>query len=151
MNHVPPDNVPPELWERFRHAERFEDLERGRLVSVVAIGQTVEDQDVRVELIALEVREAGAVLYWRAYPTEDRWLGDIRLDITDARGTEFLTLPMGGGGGGGQWSGTVGIVPAPPDPIGVKLTVRGFDSYMDYPPLPRTQIEGTWRFVVPGT
>ena len=41
------------------------------LVRVIGIGQQAEDAGIRVELIALEIRQLGAILYWKAYTFEE--------------------------------------------------------------------------------
>lgn len=147
MDRVNPEDVPPELLEGMRQYLDFEGIEQGRLVRVIAIGQTVEASDVRVDLIAMEVRETGAFLYWRALAGQDRWLGDIQLAIADDLGTVYRTMTKESGGGGREFSGQIAVIPAPPSSTQVQIAVRGFKAFLDhYPPGPRTPVTGHWDF-----
>ncbi|HEV8699000.1 MAG TPA: hypothetical protein VGQ89_14990 [Candidatus Limnocylindrales bacterium] len=118
-----------------------------RLVRVVAIGQEIDVADVRVELIALEVRDAGAILYWKAYPAVERMLGDMNVTVSDERGTDYTTFPAGGGSGGREWKGELSITPAPPPDVRVRVHILGFAGFGGAFPMPiQTPVEGNWEF-----
>jgi len=147
VDFIDPKDVPPEAWEQLRNFKAHMDLETSRLVRVIAIGHEVDVADVRVELIALEVRDAGAILYWKAYPALERMLGDIKVTISDERGTEYTTFPAGGGGGGREWKGELSITPAPPPDVRVHVQILGFAGFGGAFPMPvQTPVEGNWEF-----
>jgi hypothetical protein len=125
---------------------------RSPLVREVAIGHQVEADGVRVELIALEVREAGAVLYWRAFATKDRILGLAVIEVRDDLGGEYRVFLGGGGGGERAWSGESNVVPAPTAGASIlRVKVTGFEGFP--PSFPGTaQVvtnEGPWVFEIP--
>jgi hypothetical protein len=64
-------------------ALQHEMIQRSPLVRVVAIGKAVEDDGVVLELIALEIRDVGAVLYWKAQPVGEYVLGGPDFVVTD--------------------------------------------------------------------
>jgi hypothetical protein len=100
------------------------------LVRVVSIGQQAEADGIRVELIALEIREAGAVLYWRAFTTDDRMLGFAVVEVADDHGREYDVYLGGGSGGERAWSGETNIAPTPTTGVStLQVTVTGFDSF----------------------
>src|SRR5664279_766917 len=62
---------------------------------VVGIGQVAADAGVSVELIALEIREAGCVLYWKAHTDAERPLGDPQFVVSDDAKTQYSAHPAG--------------------------------------------------------
>jgi hypothetical protein len=71
-----PGGLSPEDEARYQGVvEAYMQVDLSPLVGVVPIGLTAERSAVRVELIALEVRRGGGILYWKAYPAEERMLG----------------------------------------------------------------------------
>lgn len=151
MDLVNPDDLPPEILERLRQFIPPTDPEQGSLVRVVPIGEAADVSGVRVELIALEVRETGGFLYWKAFPAKERFLGEIDLHVSDERGTVYTTYGMDAGGNGHVWKGAAIVVPAPPaDARVLRFRVRGFRGFMASPfqDLPQTPVEGDWTFDV---
>ena len=123
------------------------------LVRVVPIGQQAEADGIRVELIALEIREAGAVLYWRAFTTDDRMLGLAVVEIGDDHGGEYHVYLGGGGGGERAWSGETNIAPAPTTGVSMlRVTVTGFDMFAGFPGAGHGRTSGgPWAFEIPLT
>jgi hypothetical protein len=72
---------------------------------VIAVGQSVSANDFAVDLIAIEVRESGAVLYWRALADHDAPMLMAEVSISDDKGTSYKVLPSEGGGGTREWHG----------------------------------------------
>lgn len=126
-----------------------------RLERVVAIGQTAEVSGVLVEMIALEVREAGGVLLWRTQTAEERLLGAADIAITDDVGTHYSALPGSWSGSGRESRGETQLAPRPPDAAQIlKIVVRSFGPMQWPAPLPRMALPieegaGPWRFEVP--
>jgi len=147
------DPMSPEEAELIELAEYFINVHLSPLVRVVAIGQQVEADGIRVELIALEVREAGAVLYWRAFPTEDRMPGLAVIEVSDDLGGEYRVFLGGGGGGERAWNGETNVVPAPTTGASIlQVTVTGFDSFppSGFPGATQGRSnEGPWVFEIP--
>ncbi len=81
------------------------------LEQVVGIGQVAEASDVLVEMISLEIREAGAMLHWRARTTEEGFLGDADVAISDDIGTVYYVLPASSTGSGLASSGEMIVTP----------------------------------------
>lgn len=147
VDFLDPNDMPPEAWERLQGIRAHIDVATSRLTRVIGIGQQVDVDGVRVELIALEVREVGALLYWKAYPAVRRMLGEINVTVSDDRGTEYTTLPAGGGGGDQQVQGELSVIPAPPPDARIRVQVRGFGAFGAPFPMPiQTPVEGNWEF-----
>lgn len=132
----------------------FVDMSTSPLVRVVAIGQQAEAAGIRVELIALEVRTVGAVLYWKAFTAEDRWLGDPVIDLTDEKGGQYQLQPASGGGSGRQSHGQIVISPAPPEKGTLLVTISAFGGFSGLRPgfpsfAPTALAEGRWVFEFP--
>jgi hypothetical protein len=100
-------------------------IQRSPLVRAVAIGQAVEHDSLVLELIALEVREAGAVLYWRANPVGDHVLGGPDFVVTDDTGTVYTILLPTWAVSEGMAKGNTDLVPGPPaDARTMRIDVR---------------------------
>jgi hypothetical protein len=121
---------------------------------VIGIGQANEAAGVLVEMIALEIREAGGVLHWRTRTSEDRMLGDADISFSDDAGTAYQVMPSGWSGSGRESSGETLLVPKPPQEARtLTIEVRSFGR-MDWMPLPPSMSRpmdvttGPWRFEV---
>ena len=151
MDLINPDDLPPEVLDKLREHMPPTDPQRSALLRVIPIGQVADVSGVRVELIAMEVRETGALLSWKAFPAQDRFLGSIDLDVSDERGTPYVAYGMDAGGNGHVWKGEAIVVPAPPAGAGaLRIRVRGFQGFMADPfeMLPQTPVQGEWAFEV---
>ena len=121
------------------------------LVRVIPIGQTVEAAGVTVELLAIEVRERGAVLYWRARADRELPLQVAEVSVVDDHGTAYRVDPGGGGGNFRSWEGQTFARPAPP--ADARLTIV-LDTFRQDPRTlmtggpPMGPVHGPWRFDV---
>jgi hypothetical protein len=121
---------------------------------VIGIGQANEAAGVLVEMIALEIREAGGVLHWRTQTSEDRLLGDADIAFSDDAGTTYQVMPSGWSGSGREARGETLVVPKPPhEARTLTIEVRSFGR-MDWMPFPapmspaREEVAGSWRFEI---
>jgi hypothetical protein len=121
----------------------YVDVAASPLRRVVGIGQVARDAGVSVELIALEIREAGCVLYWKAHPDQERSLGEPQFAVSDDARTEYGVRLAGWTGSGREMKGEALVVPGPP---GLAATMRveltGFAAQR----FPREDVSGTWHF-----
>lgn len=118
---------------------------------VIAVGQSTESAGITVELIAIEIRRAGALVSWRARPVDEVMGIDADVRVSDDSGQEYTSHPAGHDGSSLHWSGLTVFVPPPP--VGARLTVEilSFGPPIDHE-VPRggsTQhIHGPWQFTV---
>jgi hypothetical protein len=106
---------PPWRSYRARSSEPGEPaIEASSLVRVVPIGQSVTAHGASVELIALEIREAGAVLYVRARPSTPRRIGDPQAAVSDDAGTDYRVVYWSWDGTDRVATGRIELTPAPP-------------------------------------
>jgi Clp amino terminal domain, pathogenicity island component len=126
-----------------------------RLIRVIGIGLVVEASEVLVEMIALEIREAGAVLLWRAQTETERLLGAADLTIADDLGTAYDVFPASWSSGGRESRGETRFTPAPlRDARTLIVEVRSFGR-IEWMPTPSPlglasdEVVGSWRFEVP--
>lgn len=118
---------------------------------VIAVGQATESSGITVELIAIEVRRAGAIASWRARPANDVLLFDADVRVSGGTGAEYVAHAAGHEGSDLHWSGL--SVFMPPPPVGARLTIEilSFGPPIDHE-VPRgaskRHIHGPWRFTV---
>ena len=98
-----PEGIPPEEFARLLEIVPQLAIPPSRLVGVVAVAQIAEVAGVTVELLAIEVREGGALITWRA--RADRAVGLLipRVSVTDDQGTKYRALGESGGGDERSW------------------------------------------------
>jgi hypothetical protein len=118
---------------------------------VIAVGQSSESAGIVVELIAIEVRRAGAIASWRATPVNEVMLLDADVRVADDTGHEYLSHAAGHEGSALHWSGASVFVPPPP--VGARLTIEilSFGPPIDHEVLrglSRQHVHGPWRFSV---
>lgn len=145
-----PDPRSPEDYARFMElATGYVELSNSPLVRVIGIGQQAQDAGIRVELIAMEVRQLGAILSWKAYTVEEGLLGEAAVTVIVDQGHSYEVLPMSSGGGGYQWKGETGIRPAPDTEARVlQVSIHGFEGFPPhFPGVPSTpRVEGHGAF-----
>ncbi len=125
-------------------SRRYHEIQASELLRVVGIGQVATDVGVLVELIALEIRMAGCVLYWKASSEKIGLLGSPRLVVADDDETEYSVLPAGWVGDRRGMKGEVLIVPGPPaDAMTLRVEVAGFAPRGVRP---STQGRSGWHF-----
>jgi len=113
---------------------------------VVGLGQVATEAGVTVELIALEIRDAGAILYWRARPDLERPLGEPQLAVRDDAGTDYVVRSIGGTGNERETKGEILITPAPPGKATLRLEVTGFKERRF--PWQTAEWPGSWHFEI---
>jgi hypothetical protein len=99
-----------------------------------------------VELIALEIREAGCVLYWKAHPDQERPLGAPQFAVNDDARTDYGVRPAGWTGSGREMKGEALVVPGPPGQAAtMRVELTGFAAPR-FPPMGSEDVRGTWHF-----
>lgn len=149
MDFMNPDDLTPEMLDRLREFVPQFEVNAGQLRRVIPIGQAVEVSGTRVELIAMEIRDSGAIVYWKAFTDQERMIGPIQAQVSDDRGTDYKANSMEYGGSDSMWKGELVVTPAPPPDVRtVRVEVSGFAPFGETPFPPRllTPIEGDWQF-----
>jgi Clp amino terminal domain, pathogenicity island component len=124
----------------------YVDIGASPLRRVVGIGQVARDAGVSVELIALEIREAGCVLCWKAHPDQERPLGEPQFAVNDDAGTDYGVRPAGRTGNGREMKGEALVVPEPPEEATtMRVELTGFAAPR-FPPMGSEDVRGTWHF-----
>src|SRR5450756_1150713 len=108
---VVPAPIPVDEANRTLELSRwYWDIGSSPLRRVAGIGQVAVDAGISVELIALEIREAGCVLYWRAHPDQERPLGEPQFAVNDDARTDYSVRPAGWTDSGRQIKGEAVVV-----------------------------------------
>jgi hypothetical protein len=111
------------------------DVDESPLQRVVAIGLAGANGapgDVLIELIALELRAAGANLHWKARSSVKPLGRGIELHVSDDIGTKYRTWSSWWTGSGNEARGEILIVPVPPNRAAVmQLELRIFSTQGD--------------------
>ena len=124
----------------------YVDIGASPLRRVIGIGQVAHDAGISVELIALEIREAGCVLYWKAHSGQERPLGEPQLVVSDDAGTEYGVGPGGWAGSGREMKGEALVVPGPPEEaVTMRVELTGFTARR-FPPMGTKDVRGAWHF-----
>jgi hypothetical protein len=141
-------SVSPDEAERL--GEFIVGLDESPLRRVVPIGQTSVSAGIAVELIALEIRDRGAILYWKACFDDDLMLGMPTFEVKDDVGTQYEDFPRNAGGSDRLWQGDTAIHPAPPPrATRMRIEIERFAAGGWTPPMPPKEtgaIQGLWRF-----
>ena len=132
-------------WETLRA------IPQSPLIQVVGVGRTVVAAELTVDLVAIEVREQGAVIYWRARSAREAILLSADVSVVDDRGTGYHVIPGGGSGNAEAWEGQTYFLPVPH--VGTRLTITltsfGPNDHMPLPiHIPTDRISGPWPFEV---
>ena len=145
---VVPAPIPVDEANRILELSRwYVDIGASPLRRVVGIGQVAVDAGVSVELIALEIREAGCVLYWRAHPDQERTLGEPQFVMSDDAETQYSAYPAGWSGSGRDMKGEVLVVPGPPDEAAtMRVALTGFVAQRFPHRGGSEDVRGAWRF-----
>lgn len=132
---APMEAVPSSMFPDVDTAEMLDvamdlgEVHLSPLVRVIGIGQGVKSSDVLVELIALEIRESGALLHWRTETAEDGLPGQPDITVADDAGTTYNVFPESVSGGGREARGEARITPRPPDTAkALHIEVRSFED-----------------------
>jgi Clp amino terminal domain, pathogenicity island component len=145
---VVPAPIPVDEARRTLELSRWHvDIGASPLRRVVGIGQVAVDAGVSVELIALEIREAGCVLYWRAHPDQERPLGEPQLVMSDNVRTEYRGGPAAWSGSGRDMKGEALVVPGPPEEATtMRVELTGFVARRFPHRGGSEDVRGAWRF-----
>jgi hypothetical protein len=121
----------------------------GRLRRVIAIGQSVEAGGIRLELLALELREDGglALLAAHSRPPVGQAGNFTVAHVRDDAGTEYVAA---GQSTGSSTPGTTRheVLFAPTPPAAARLLTLTIERFSDPFPGTTTTIEGPWSFEI---
>jgi hypothetical protein len=146
----PPDRAATAFLERHvRDLQRVADVDSGALRRVIALGDEVQASGVRVELVALEIREDGAIVTVVAHTRPP--VGNVghfaEVTVSDDAGTPYVASGQGiGGSSPGTSRHEIRFAPAPPEDART-LTIR-IEAFMAPFPGPATELSGPWEFHV---
>jgi hypothetical protein len=142
---VEPDMAP--LERHIRDSMRVVGVDDGALSRVIALGAVLESGGVRVELIALEIREDGGVATLVAHTRPPVGAVGHFVDVTvsDEGGTAYVASGQGSGGSGpGTSRQEIRFAPAPPQTART-LTLR-IEAFIDPFPGQAVDQHGPWEF-----
>jgi hypothetical protein len=148
---VASDEPAHEAIARMSHdAMRVSGVDSGTLHRVIALGNAVTAAGVKLELIALEVRDDGCVATIVAHtrPPTGPVGHFVVLKVSDDVGTEYFASGGSSGSSGSEASRhEIRFAPAPSPNAGT-LTIR-IETFINPFPGPSTELRGPWEFVVP--
>jgi len=124
----------------------YSDVAAGPLRHVVGIGMAATDAGVVLELIALEIRDAGSILYWKARPDPERPLSQPRLTVRDTAGADYVARPAGASSTEREAKGEILITPAPPEAAVLIVEVTAFEERRF--PWQAAEWPGFWQFEI---
>jgi len=136
--------------ENLRDLTEVQGVDLGAVRSIIPVLATSEAAGLELQLLDVELREAGLVLNLdlRAGPGVLMPPSMARVAISDEAGTAYRASAQSQGGGPTRIRVLVSAIPAPP--AGARnLTVR-FEEFVD-PPFPHMgrPVAGPWTFSVP--
>jgi hypothetical protein len=144
---APPD---AEAMERYGRAmSRVAAVDQSPLRRVLAIGQAAVTHSVRVELIALELREAGGLLTVAVESAPPNASPGSYCDVsmTDDIGTDYTAAGTGGGmSSPGSSRLEIRFAPSPPERASA-LMIR-IDSFVEPLGPAADRLDGPWEFRV---
>jgi hypothetical protein len=151
-----PDGWTPEEWARARADRPWLDIlvaiPASPLLKVVGVGASSDVDGVTVELLAVEIREAGAIVHWRALADRASSLMMLDAAISDDRATAYTVVPSHGSGNGRAWSGETMFAPAPSVATTLMVELRASGHPPGWPNMaghsPVSPEAGPWRFNV---
>ncbi|HEY7935967.1 MAG TPA: hypothetical protein VID26_02450 [Candidatus Limnocylindrales bacterium] len=132
-----------------RDSMRVAGVDDAALRRVIALGDVVDSGGVRVELIALEIREDGcvAILVAHTRPPVGSVGHFIDVTVSDESGTAYVASGQGSGGSGpGTSRQEIRFAPAPPETA--RTLILRIEAFVD--PFPGRAVEqrGPWEFRV---
>ena len=142
---------PPQFPEWVEDGLQAVGVEMTPLHRVVAVGQMMEVEAIRIEMTALELRAAGgvALVVAHAEPPDARSLGPFaRISVLDDVGTAYAAGSEVNGGSQFATRLSIRFTPAPPEAAG-ELTIRIEEFVNPFPGPARRQGVGPWVVVVP--
>ena len=146
-----PANQPDhDLIQRFgRDSMRIAGVDASALRQVISVASNAEAGGVRVELVALEIREDGAIAMIVAHTRPP--VGNVghfaETTVSDDAGTVYVASGQGTGGSGpGTSRQEIRFAPAPPE--GAQTLTLRIETFMDPFPGPAVELKGPWEFRV---
>jgi len=143
--------MPPEAVAKLLETMPELSVAPSALVGVVAVAQVAEAGGVTVELLSVEVREAGALVHWRARSERAIAMLVPQISISDDKSTAYRAHPAEGSGDERSWTGSLAVLPTLP--LGTMLTIVfesfGADERIQMPGyIAAEPIAGPWRFAI---
>jgi hypothetical protein len=137
-----------ELLAEMRGMTEVFTIDLGPIRSILPVLTSVEANGLAVQLVAIEVHEAGARLAFdvRALPGALQPPSSPQVSVTDSIGTQYRASGQGQGGGLSQTRYEIVVVPALVLASG-PLTIR-IDRFIDLFPGARRPAVGPWLFTV---
>lgn len=142
----PIDADPAYARDQLQVAMDQEAVRRSGLVGVVGVGLSTEASGVVVELLSLQLREAGAVLHWRARGVPDGVFGGPEFSIVDDVNTVYRVSPGTWTSGDGFMDGESFVVPPPPSSAqSMSISAERIGGgFLPFPPGGRGAVNGRW-------
>lgn len=140
-----PDQVA--IHRHHQESMRVAGVDAGLLRRVIPVAAAVQVGGVRVELIAVEIREDGgiATLVTHTRPPIGQVGHIVTVSVADDAGTEYAASGQGAGGGNaGVARHDVRFAPAPP--AGARVLTLRVDAFVDPFAGLATPLEGPWEF-----
>jgi hypothetical protein len=120
------------------------------LREIIGVGQVAAAGGVSVELLMIEIREAGALIDLRARPVAGVAFMTASVSVSDQLGTAFRALDAGSEGSAYHWAGQSVVMPAPPPGSRLRVEILSFGWPRDDPEERRgASVLGPWRFDIP--
>lgn len=146
----PPNQPDHDLIQRFgRDSMRVAGVDASALRQVISVASSAEAGGVHVELVALEIREDGAIATMVAQTRPP--VGNVghfaEVTVSDDAGTVYVASGQGTGGSGpGTSRQEIRFAPAPPE--GARTLTLRIEAFMDPFPGPAVELKGPWEFRV---
>lgn len=145
------DGLPSEAIQRLLDEMPSLAIAPSALVGVIPVAKVVDASGISVEVLSVEVREAGALIHWRC--RADRAIGLLMpsATVTDDRSTNYRVSTANGGGDDRSWAGEIAITPAPPSTclLSIAFSSFGADPQMKMPGwIAGPPVDGPWTFDV---
>jgi hypothetical protein len=142
-----PSQPDQDVLQRHHHDwMRVAGVDASALRRVIAGGTSVAAAGVRVELVALEIREDGGVATVVAYtrPPVGQVGSFVAVSVTDDAGTGYAAGGQGSGGGNvGNSRYDIRFAPTPP--VDARSLTILIDSFLSPFPGPTVQLDGPWE------
>ncbi|MGA3057079.1 MAG: hypothetical protein ABSE70_03415 [Candidatus Limnocylindrales bacterium] len=130
-----------------RDSMRVAGVDAGVLRRVIPLGDAVEAGGVRVELVALEIRDDGAIatLVSHTRPPVGNTGHFVEATVSDDAGTAYVAAGQGTGGSGlGTGRYEIRLAPAPL--AGAVTLILRVEAFLDPFPGPAVELRGPWEF-----
>ena len=130
-----------------RDAMRVAGVDAGALRRVIALCDAVDAGGARVELVALEIREDGAIatLVAHTHPPVGQAGHFMEVSVADDADTTYVAAGQGSGGSSpGATRHEIRFSPPPPE--GARTLTLRIEAFLDPFPGAASQLRGPWEF-----